>query len=148
VRALLDTSVLVSAFYADHQHHAQSLDLLLRFDKREACCAAHSLAEVYATLTGMPARSRVAGDLALLFLHDARERLTPIALDPAEYLETIRQVAAMSLVGGAVYDALIGQCALKAQAEIVYTWNTRHFERLPDPIARLVQRPDQPPPAA
>ncbi len=149
MKAFLDTSVLVPAFYADHQHHAPSLELLLRFDAREACCAAHSFAEVYATLTGMPSRSRVAGDLALLFLQDVRARLTPVALDPAEYLETIRQAAAMKLAGGAIYDAIIGQCALKAKADVVYTWNTKHFLLLPDPIAHRVQRPDHsPPPAA
>ncbi len=117
MKALLDTSVLVPAFYADHPHHSDSLDLLLRFEKGQACFAAHSFAEVYSTLTGMPPRQRVAGDTALLFLDDVRQRLTPIALDPAEYLETIRAAAAMNLAGGAVYDAVIGRCALKAKAE-------------------------------
>ena len=52
VKAFLDTSVLVATFYADHEHHRPSIDLFLRFRKEEACCAAHSLAEVYVTLTG------------------------------------------------------------------------------------------------
>jgi predicted nucleic acid-binding protein len=58
VKAFLDTSVLVATFYADHEHHPPSIDLFLRFVKKDACCGAHSLAEVYATLTGMPGKRR------------------------------------------------------------------------------------------
>lgn len=54
VKAFLDSSVLIATFYADHEHHEPSLDLFLRFDRKDACCGAHSLAEVYATLTSMP----------------------------------------------------------------------------------------------
>jgi hypothetical protein len=61
------TSVLVAAFYADHEQHPPSIDLFLRFRKKDACCGAHSLAEVYATLTAMPGKRRVSGDEALLF---------------------------------------------------------------------------------
>jgi len=64
VKASLDTSVLVATFYADHEHHAPSIDLFLRFGKNTACCAAHSLAEVYAILTGMPGSRRVSGNEA------------------------------------------------------------------------------------
>jgi predicted nucleic acid-binding protein len=55
VKAFLDTSVPIATFYADHEHHAPSIELFLRFAKHESCCGAHSLAEVYATLTSMPA---------------------------------------------------------------------------------------------
>ena len=45
MKAFLDTSVLVATFYAQHEHHTPSIDLFLRFDKHDACCAAHSLAD-------------------------------------------------------------------------------------------------------
>jgi predicted nucleic acid-binding protein len=143
VKAFLDTSVLVAAFYGDHEHHAASLDVFLRYGKTSACCGAHSLAEVYATLTGMPARHRVGGDAALLFLQDIRERLTLIPLDENDYFDTAELAARGSLASGAIYDALLGFCALKAEAEILYTWNTQDFLRLPHPIAARVRRPDQ-----
>ena len=39
--------------------------------------------------------------------------------------------AAANLAGGAIYDAIPGHCALKARAEVIYTWNIRDFLRLP-----------------
>jgi len=142
MKAFLDTSVLVATFYADHEHHPPSIDLFLRFGKRDACCGAHSLAEVYATLTGMPGKRRVSGDEALLFLADIRERLTLVALDEQEYFQVTEVAAAGGLTGGAVYDAILGQCALKAKARLIYTWNTDDFLRLSPVIAGRVKNPD------
>ena len=144
MKAFLDTSVLVATFYGDHEHHAPSLDIFLRFDKKDTCCGAHSLAEVYATLTAMPGKRRVGGDAALLFLRDIRDHLTLISLDERDYFQTIEEAAAAALASGAVYDALLGYCALKAKAETLYTWNTQDFLRLAQPIAARVRRPDQP----
>jgi len=144
VKAFLDTSVLVATFYADHEHHPPSIDLFLRFGKNDACCGAHSLAEVYATLTGMPGKRRVSGNEALLFLGDIRERLTLVALDEREYFRMAEASAAANLVSGAIYDAILGHCALKAEAEVLYTWNTKDFLRLPPAIAGRVKNPDHP----
>jgi predicted nucleic acid-binding protein len=143
VKAFLDTSVLVATFYADHEHHPPSIDLFLRFGKKDACCAAHSLSEVYATLTGMPGRRRVSGNEALLFIGDIRERLTLVALDEEEYFQVAEASATSNLAGGAIYDAILGHCALKAGAEVLYTWNTKDFLRLPPDIAGRVKNPDR-----
>jgi hypothetical protein len=48
VRAFLDTSVLVATFYADREHDPPRINLFLRLERKDACCGAHSLAEVYA----------------------------------------------------------------------------------------------------
>ena len=143
MKAFLDTSVLVATFYADHEHHLPSIDLFLRFGNKDACCAAHSLAEVYATLTGMPDKRRVSGDEALLFLGDIRERLTLVALDEQEYFQMAEASAAGGLASGAVYDAILGQCALKAKAKVIYTWNTKDFLRLSPAIAGRVKNPER-----
>jgi hypothetical protein len=108
--------VLVATFYADHEHHPSSIDLFLCFGKKDASCGARSLAEVYATLTGMPGRRRVSGDEALLFLGDIRERLTLVALDGQEYFRMAEASVAGGLANGASYDAILGHCALKAKA--------------------------------
>ena len=55
----------------------------------------------------------------------------------------LEEAAATNFVGGAIYDALLGRCALKAKAEILYTWNTKDFLRLPSEIAARVRQPDQ-----
>ena len=142
MKAFLDTSVLVATFYADHEHHPPSIDLFLRFGKEDACCGAHSLAEVYATLTGMPAKHRVSGDEALLFLGNVRERLTLVALDEQEYFQVAEASAAGGLASGAIYDAILGHCALKAKAKVIYTWNAKDFLRLSPAIAGRVKHPD------
>jgi predicted nucleic acid-binding protein len=143
MKAFLDTSVLVAAFYGDHEHHEPSLDIFLRFGKKHSCCGTHSLAEIYANLTAMPGKRRVGGDAALLFLTDIRDHLTLISLDDRDYFETIEEATALRLASGAIYDALLGHCALKAKAETLYTWNSQDFLRLPQAIAARVRRPDQ-----
>lgn len=142
MKAFLDTSVLVATFCADHERHPPSIDLFLRFGKKDACCGVHSLAEVYATLTGMPGKRRVSGHEALLFLGDIRERLTLVALDEQEYFQMAEAAAAANLVSGAIYDAILGHCALKAGAEVIYTWNTKDFLRLPQAIAGRARNPE------
>ena len=112
--------------------------------KKDACCGAHSLAEVYATLTGMPGQRRVSGNEALLFLGDIRDRLTLVALEEQEYFQVAEGAAAAGLASGAIYDAILGHCALKARAEVIYTWNTKDFLRLPPAIAGRVKNPDHP----
>lgn len=143
MKAFLDTSVLIACFYQDDERHSASLDLFLRFGKTEASCGAHSLAEVYATLTGMPGHRRVSGKEALLFLGDIRERLTLVALDEHEYFQMAESSAAVNLASGAVYDAILGHCALKAKAEVIYTWNVKDFLRLPPAIAIRVRQPER-----
>ena len=85
-----DPSVLIPAFLKDHEHHESSLRVFLKADTRSACCSAHSLAEVCATLTRLPGRHRLAGEQVLLFLENIRERLTLLTLDPEEHLLALR----------------------------------------------------------
>jgi predicted nucleic acid-binding protein len=143
MKAFLDTSVLVAAFYGDHEHHAPSLDLVVRFQKDQACCSTHSLAEVYSTLTGMPGKWRVGGDGALLFLRDIRERLTLVSLSTREYFELLEEAATGHVAGGAIFDALLAKCALKAKAELLYTWNVQDFVWLSSASAARVTQPGQ-----
>jgi predicted nucleic acid-binding protein len=141
MRAFLDTSVLVAAFHGDHEHHKQSLDLLVRFSQREAATSAHSLAEVYATLTALPGKHRVAPDQAMLFLETMRKRLTLVPLSEDDYYRVAEAASAQGIAGGAIYDALLGRCALKVKAETIYTWNVRDFERLGPEIAARLRTP-------
>jgi predicted nucleic acid-binding protein len=141
VKAFLDTSVLVAVFYGDHPHHAASLDVFTRFGKKDVSCAAHSLFEVYSALTRMPGRHRIGSESAMLFVGSIPERLTIVALTPDEYARTLQTFADLGVVGGAIYDALLAGCALKAQAETIFTWNIRHYAQLGPKIAPLLQTP-------
>ena len=141
MKAFFDTSVLNAAFDAHHINHAPSFEVLARFTGDSGCCGAHSLAEIYATLTGRTGRGRVSRDEAILFLENLTERLTIVSLTDREYLAAVRASAEVGIIGGAIYDAILAHCALKAGAQIIYTWNVRDFTRLGSAIARRVRTP-------
>lgn len=137
----MDTSVLVAAFYPDHEHHERSIELMLRYSRAEIGCSAHTLAEVYAGLTAMPGKRRVNGDEAVLYLQSIRARLTFITLTEDEYFQVTEEAAALGLSSGAIYDAIIGQCAVKVGAKSIFTWNVKHFLRLGPAVATRVKTP-------
>ena len=142
MKVFFDTSVLLPAFLEDHQHHEPSLSIFLKANKKNGCCAAHSLAEIYATATRLPGKHRLSGEQVMLFLENILERLTIIALTEEEYYQAIKASAANGVLGGTIYDALLAQCALKANAAVVYTWNTRHFQQFGPDITSRLQTPD------
>ena len=124
-----------------HEHHERSFALFTGADRKTACCAAHSLAELYATLTRLPGTARMSSDQALLVLDSVEERLEIVSLDAREYRLAIQDAATAGIVGGTIYDALIGWCALKARATRIYTWDVADFQRLGAEIARKVRTP-------
>jgi predicted nucleic acid-binding protein len=140
VKAFLDSSVLVATFYGDHQHHPPSIALYARQNRTTGCTAAHCLAELYSVATGMPGKNRASPGEVLPFLHDVRDRLQIVTPDDREYWQAVEN-AAMGISGGAIYDALIGECALKAGARTIYTWNTRLFQLLRPEIATRAKEP-------
>lgn len=141
MRAFVDTTVLLAAANADHVHHGPSRGLILSLRRRQDACAAHSLAELYSTLTRMPFPYRRNADQAMLFVADIQARLTPIALTSGEYFTAISEYSAMGVVGGAIFDALIARCALKARAEKIFTWNIRHFQQFGPEIEKKLRTP-------
>jgi predicted nucleic acid-binding protein len=141
VRWFFDSSVLVAALLPDHEHHARSFAAFASATPRNAACAAHSLAEVYATLTRYPGKERLSAEFADVLLQEIERRFTLVWLDGNAYRASIRRIATMGIVGGAVYDALVAACAIKAGADHLYTWNARHFNLLGAEIQRLVTMP-------
>lgn len=141
MRWFFDTSVLVSAFLGDHENHDRSAAAFRAANRKDACCAAHSLAEVYAGVTRLPGKSRASSEQALIFLRGIEERLTIVSLESGEYLKVIRRAAENGIVGGTIYDALLAGCAVKAKAETIYTWNERHFRLVAPEIAFRVATP-------
>jgi predicted nucleic acid-binding protein len=141
VKWFFDTSVLVPALLPDHIHHARSFAAFASANPKNAACAAHSLAEVYATLTRYPGKQRMSSESADLLVQEIEHRLTLVSLNGDEYRAAVRRIARMGIVGGAVYDGLIAACALKAGAHHLYTWNARHFDLLGADIQKLVTTP-------
>jgi predicted nucleic acid-binding protein len=141
MKAFLDTSVLVPVFYGDHVHHAASLDLFTKFHQKDVCCGAHSLLEVYSTLTRMPGKHRISGEHGMLFIADIRQRLTVVSLSADQFGDMLQKFASIGIVGGAIYDALLAACALKAKAETLFTWNTRHYGQFGPEVLRILRTP-------
>ncbi len=141
MKSFFDTSVLAASFLDGHEHYERSFAVLADADRKNACCAAQSLAELYATLTRLPGRLGMSVDQALLALDSVAERLELISLDVPEYQHAIREAASAGIVGGTIYDALLGRCALKARATRIYTWNVAHFRMLGAEIAGKVRTP-------
>lgn len=127
MKAFFDTSVLVPIFYGDHAHHQASIQLFIQFNKSTGCCGAHSLIEVYSSLTRMPGKYRISSEQAMLFIGGIRERLSIIALDGDEYADALEASAAAGIVGGSIYDSMLAHCAIKARAETIYSWNAQHY---------------------
>jgi hypothetical protein len=104
-----------------------------------AACAAHTLAELYASLTGMPPPHRFLPAQALLILENVRARLNCVALTAEEVFETTQRMAKLKLPGGIIYDALLLTCARKVEASQIFTWNVKHFKLVaPDLAERIV----------
>ncbi len=135
----LDTSVLVAIAQVDHVHHVPSRELWNGCAAKETAVSAHTLAEFYSSVTSMPPGVRLSGRDAMLALETFLRRIAPIALTANEYIETLKSCAAAGLTGGTIYDALHVACARKVNAERIYTWNVRHFQRVaPDLAERIV----------
>ncbi len=141
MRQFFDTTVLVAAVLEEHEHYQRSLAALLSAGKGSSFCAAHNIAEFYATLTRYPGKQRLSPEQGFLAVGGIEKRLTIVALDTGEHLSAIRNFAAMGVTGATIYDGLIAACALKSRAEVLYTWNLRHFHLLGPEVARIVRTP-------
>jgi predicted nucleic acid-binding protein len=137
----LDTSVPIAVFLADHPSHASSMALFGQCTPASAFCAAHTLAETYATLTRLPVPHRASAGQAALFLDVLCERVRIASLDGREYRDTLKSASESGIVGGAVYDFLIAACAVKVGAGALYTWNRRDDSRFGPAVARIAQHP-------
>jgi len=135
-----DTSVIVCASHRADPRYEASLEYLSRATPETACCGAHSLAEVYSTLTGRPHPMRIPIPVALKIIERTRSRLTVVALDESEHFETVRESAKAGRMGGIIFDALLIASARKAKAKKIYTWNVRHFRMIaPDLAGRILE---------
>ncbi|MEO8053462.1 MAG: PIN domain-containing protein [Acidobacteriota bacterium] len=138
MREFFDTSVLIGAFWRGHPHHDASLKLVSGATKRTSACAAHTLAEVYATMTALPVKDVIPPDQAMLFVQEARDRCSIVTLTEDEYYATIEHAAELGFTSGRVYDALLLRCATKVKSETIYTWNLKHFRVIsPDTADRM-----------
>jgi predicted nucleic acid-binding protein len=139
---LCDTTVLFAASDAAHRHHSVCLDRVISAVPGEAFVAAHSLAELYATLSAVsPPRMRRL-DQVLAAVEHAATVFTPVVLREEDYLWVVRHAAKAGSRSGQIYDALILKCAERAKTDIVYTLNLDHFRSVAWPgMVRRIRPP-------
>ena len=141
MREFFDTSVLIASFLRSHPQHLPSITRFSASDSAHSACALHTLAEVYSSLTSLPLRPPMSPEQALLFVQEVSNHLTPVALSDHEYLATIQTAAIHPLASGKIYDALLLACAAKSEAQVIYTWNLKHFHSIAPYLADRIQNP-------
>jgi predicted nucleic acid-binding protein len=144
VRILLDTSILVAAMVEAHPAHERGLAWLKRVTDGtdEGFVAAHSLAEVYAVLTTLPVHPPISpSDAKQLIQHNLTTKLEIVALSDQDYVQIIEHLAALSIIGGAIYDALILRAAATANVDLVVTLNEKDFQRVYPNLADKIVAP-------
>ncbi|MEO8127372.1 MAG: PIN domain-containing protein [Bryobacteraceae bacterium] len=143
MKEFFDTSVLVAAFWRGHRDHDASLDLVAGANRKNSACALHTLAEVYSTMTALPVKDSIPPDQAVLFVQEVRDRFHVVPLDESEYFATITECAERGFTSGRIYDALLLRCAAKIKAEVIYTWNLKHFQAIDPRQAARIQSPNE-----
>jgi predicted nucleic acid-binding protein len=89
----------------------------------------------------MPGKHRISGEQAMLFIGSIRERLSIVSLNGDEYAYALETSTALGIVGGAIYDAMLAHCAIKAKAEAIYTWNIRRYAQSGPEVTRRLLTP-------
>lgn len=101
-----DTSVAVAALDSTHEAHKVCRRALVQ---RRAALAGHARFETYSVLTRLPLPLRLNATQAASVLAQAFP--AKCWLDAAATSELFERLADLEIVGGSVYDALVGQAA-------------------------------------
>ena len=140
ILGFFDSNVLIAASLAEHVHYAAASARMARLAKGGGACAAHTLAEVYNTLTRQSSGYGIPSVDASVIVRHVATTYRLITLTGAETVRTIEDAAKDGVAGAMIFDALLIACARKANARFIYTSNVRHFRRIaPDLAARIVE---------
>jgi predicted nucleic acid-binding protein len=140
MKIFLDTSVLLASVLEKHVSHSRAFAVLDRVQNKrdEGFISAHSLAEMYCTLTKLPVPFRHSPEQALLSIEEnVLKHFKICPLTEHDYVALIREAALTGIQGGTVYDAVLLKCANKCTLDRIYTLNLKHFEA----VAKREQRP-------
>jgi len=123
--ALLDSNVLIAVIAEAHEHHAESLDLLIGGREFEFAIAAHSYAEAFSTLTrrGAYGPFRFTPEEAWAALESVRAVTVLVGLTAAQIFDATRSYAQSGGIGARLDDKLIGEAAVVHGIRALITWN-------------------------
>ena len=129
---------MVAAVCTWHERHAAAAEEIGRRLARgeRLASAAPALIETYAVLTRLPAPHRLSpADAWSLVNANFLEGATIVALTGAAIGKLLGRLAAQDIGGDRTYDAMIGECACRSRADVLLTFNRRHFEPPPAGVA-------------
>jgi predicted nucleic acid-binding protein len=123
---------MIPVLLPEHFHHVRAVAALNRHLAAgdQMPIVAHTLLETYSSITRMPHPTRVSPQDALLGITRSFLSLgTVVSLRQDDHERLLHELAAAGMIGGQVYDAAIVACARLAGAEVIITFNERHFRR-------------------
>jgi predicted nucleic acid-binding protein len=126
----LDSSCLIALLSDWHAQHRRTL---ISYEQQlakgaQAVIPVHALQECFSVLTRFPAPYRCMPEAARLAMQESFSRSALIAeMSPNEVWTVIDVVSRLGPGGGRVYDAAIAQCAARAGASVLLTWNAKHY---------------------
>lgn len=127
-----DTSILLPAVVEAHPAHQKAKSVFEEAitDGNSVCLGLHSFVELYSNLTRFPLGDRIQPFEAQVTTDTLRDLVTVISLTGSDYFRALQRCSTKGLVSGIIYDAIHLQSALKGGASVLYTANTKDFERL------------------
>jgi len=105
----VDTSIVVAAFGSWHDNHESALEII----RARPRLPSHVALEAYSVLTRLPMPHRATPVLAREFLATTFSGAL-IQLEAEAMLRLLDELPGLGIVGGATYDALIGETARAA----------------------------------
>jgi predicted nucleic acid-binding protein len=110
----VDSSVAIAGFASWHEQHASAVRVLARQPR----LVAHAAIETYSVLTRLPPPHRAPGELVDRFLQRRFPQLF-LGLPEARHRDLVTTLAEKQILGGQVYDALIGFTAAEHGATLI-----------------------------
>ena len=139
-----DTSVLVASCVRQHPHFSRSWPILdaVAHGRQEGYISCHIFAEVYSSLTSLPIVPKILPTEAeRIIFTNIRPHFRSISITASMYEKAIDLCVRQSLPGGKIYDALLLECARKAQCELIYTFNLSDFRKLAPDLSERIAAP-------
>jgi len=110
----VDTSVAVAAVDESHEAHAACRAVARR---RRPALAGHAAFETYSVLTRLPGSRRASPETVSDLLARAFPKVCWLA--PQQHEDLLRRLGSLGIVGGSVYDALVGEAARTANRTLL-----------------------------
>jgi len=139
-----DTSVLVASCVRQHPHFSRSRPILdgVAHGRQKGYISSHTLAEIYSALTSLPIVPKIhPAEAERILMTNIKPHFKSIPITPTMYERAIDLCVRQSLPSGKVYDALLVECARKAQCERIYTFNLSNFRRLAPDLSERIAAP-------